>query len=51
MRRKKQTAKRYYDRQIDRNVYRVALKKAGVPKPNKKVSSGWRSLREGVQHG
>ena len=49
--RKRQTAKRYHDRQIDRNVYRMALKKAGVPKPNTKVSAGFRSLREGVRNG
>lgn len=37
---------RVHDRQIDRNVARVALKKQGVHRPNKCLKDKWRLFAE-----
>ncbi len=39
---KKRKAYRVYDRNIDRNVARTALKKQKVHRPNKMLSANWR---------
>ena len=39
--RKKQIARRYHDRKIDRGVARYNMKRAGIRKVNKKLSDYW----------
>lgn len=41
---KKRKPYRVYDRKIDRNVARTALKKQGVHRPNKCLSENWRTF-------
>ena len=45
--RDKRKSCRVHDRQIDRNVCRMDLKKRGVSRPNKKVGKLWIQYQEG----
>ena len=45
--RDKRKSCRVHDRQIDRNVCRVTLKKQGIRKPNKALRDNWRRFAEG----
>ena len=47
---KKQVARRYHDRKIDRGVARYNMKRAGIPKVNKKLSKLWREYSGRYQH-